>query len=155
MNKQEFNFYEDAKAQKKIFIALAILFYAGTLIGICGMIGFSCFIPADSPAHNDPTSEQFFMLAFMLVFCLVLAIPGIIIIKAEKFKYYIAITEDELTFFSNKQYKYNTADLKAYEQTKKNFGFTEYRLRFANDNVVLISTRKAQKFTIALDHMQK
>lgn len=65
------------------------------------------------------------------------------VMKAEKFKYYITITEKEFNILIKDSLKtLNVIDLVDYEIVKEFPNFSEFKIQFADVNTIFITTKK-------------
>ena len=151
MNERINLFYEDAKKQKLHFLIFTILFYVGAAMGVFAIILYRLISPASLLAYYQPDGEDIIVTVLCSVFAICF---NVFVVKAQRFKYYIMMTENEIKFFTKgKLYTYKIADLKKYEFVKEKQRATEIKLSFAGDIYVFIVTRKPQELKNILERI--
>ncbi len=149
-NKQQINsFYEDTKTLKRIYLVLTILFYIGFIFGTCAIILYRFISPAELLDYYQPSGEDIIVTIVCLSFAIMF---NVIIVKSERFDYYIKITENEIEFSSKgKITNYETSDLTEYKIFGKYVLYKEYVLIFTNQRKIMIITKKEQELKHMLD----
>jgi|SRR5690554_940841 len=153
MKKQQYLFNEDVKKLKQIFIALMILFFIGAITNLIVIIVFSWIIPKDSILHRDMDG----ITIFITILCWFMTIYlYVYVMRAEKFKYYITITEKEFNVLIKDSLKtFNVIDLVDYEIVKEFPNFSEFKIQFDDVNTIFITTKKTKELKTVLDNLMK
>ena len=121
----------------------------GFIIGICAIILYHLISPADLLEHYQSSGEDI----VGTIICLLGAVTfNIIIVKSQRFNFYIEITEGEIRFsVKGKLSIYETSNLKEYRFVRKYPFHREYVLLFADKRKIMIITKKEQKLKNTLN----
>lgn len=149
-NKKQINsFYEDTKRLKHTYLIVTMLFYVGFIFGTCAIVVYHFISPTELLDYYQPSGwdiiDTIVCLSFAIIF-------NVIIVKSERFNYYIKITENEIEFsLKGKITKYETSNLIEYKIVGKYVFYKEYVLIFANQIKIMIITKKEQELKHMLD----
>jgi hypothetical protein len=150
-NKQDTLFYEDTKKLKRVYYVLTVLFYVGFIFGVCTIIIYRFIVPEVLLIHYQPSGEDIIITITCLIFAIVF---NVMIIKSERFNYYIEITKNEIKFFSKgKLYIFLISDLLEYKTARKYAFYKEYILIFTNKRKILIITKQEQELKNVLSKL--
>ena len=144
-------FYEDAKFIKKIYTLITVLLYIGAVISSIIMLTLSIIDHVESQVHTSITLERVLTNAFYLIMAIIL---NVYVANADKFRYYIEITNDNIKIFIKDEVKiYSTLDFKDYIIVKEHTTYSKFKLQF-DLNDVFITTRKPNELKLALDRLK-
>lgn len=149
-NKQQTSlFYEDTKALKRVYFVLAVLMYIGFIFNVGAIVLYHLSVPIGLFEHYQPNGGGIIVTSI----CLFGAVTfSIMIVKSQRFNYYIEITESEIRFsVKGKLNIYETSDLKEYRFVRKYPVHREYVLIFSDKRKIMIITKKEHELKNTLN----
>ena len=151
----DYIFYEDNKYRKRdvLFVATFILIIG--FLWLLGVLFFTYLQPLPWRDERPELTENLSMLIWSLCFLMISFLLYAYAIKSKRFKLFIAINEDAVTWFTKslEECQYQTRDLVKYEVLNTVRRATRVKLSFVDDRAIIITTRKLPELTKTLDYL--